>query len=66
MSILLACNAAMAVAQVTSTISSSTSKSLAMALPMETMRPLSHCPVAGFLEYHGGAWVTPMRSLPVD
>src|SRR6185436_4280198 len=64
MSILLPCSAAIAVPQLTSTGSNFTPRPAAIALPSETPTPLDQSPDFGSLEYHGGACVTPTRSVP--
>ena len=64
MSILLPCSAAIAVPHVTSTGSNLTPRSAAICLPSETPTPLAQSPDFGSFEYHGGACVTPTRSVP--
>jgi hypothetical protein len=64
MSILSACRAAIELPQLTSTVSIFTPSLSAIALPKNTPSPELHWPDLGSLENHGGAWVTPTRSVP--
>jgi hypothetical protein len=64
MSILLPCSAAIAVPHDTSTGSNLTPRSAAICLPSETPTPLDQSPDFRSFENHGGACVTPTRSVP--